>query len=102
VCSSLELVLDHSALIPCDDKPEEEKQAIRKLGDILPSTNTTWYVTREYLMHTQSTLWGKLKVHHPLPKLQSSLQRALQQLLGLTQSRRHHCIRTYPYYPTVR
>jgi hypothetical protein len=91
VCSSLELVLDHSALIPCRDKPEEEKQAIRRLGDILPSTDTTWYVTREYLMHTRSTLWGKLKEHHPLPKLQSPLQRALQHLLRLTQSRRHHC-----------
>jgi hypothetical protein len=91
VCSSLELVLDHSALIPCGDKPEEEKQAIRKLGDILPSTNTTWYVTGKYLKHTQSTLGEELKEHHPLPKLQSSLQRALQKLLGLTQSRSHHC-----------
>jgi hypothetical protein len=45
VCSSLELVLDHTALIPCGDRPEEEKKAIRRLGDILPSTNTTWYVT---------------------------------------------------------
>jgi len=45
VCSSLELVLDHTALIPCGDRPEEEKQAIRRLGDILPSTDTTWYVT---------------------------------------------------------
>jgi hypothetical protein len=91
VCSSLELVLDHSALIPCRDKPEEEKQAIRRLGDILPSTNTTWYVTREYLMHTQSTLWGELKEHHPLPKLQSSLLRVLQHLLHSTRSRSHHC-----------
>jgi hypothetical protein len=90
VCSSLELVLDHSALIPCRDKPEEEKQAIRRLGDILPSTDTTWYVTREYLMHTRSTLWGKLGEHHPLPKLQSPLQRALQKLLESTRSRRHH------------
>jgi len=91
VCSSLELVLDHTALIPCSDKPEEEKQAIRRLGDILPSTNTTWYVTGKYLKHTQSTLGEELKEHHPLPKLQSSLQRALQQLLGLTRSRSHHC-----------
>ena len=45
MCSSLELVLDHTALIPCGDRPEEEKQAIRRLGDILPSTDTTWYVT---------------------------------------------------------
>jgi hypothetical protein len=44
VCSSLELVLDHTALISCGDKLEEEKQAIRRLGDILPSTNTTCYV----------------------------------------------------------
>jgi hypothetical protein len=91
VCSSLELVLDHSALIPCRDKPEEEKQAIRRLGDILPSIDTTWYVTREYLMHTQNTLGRELKEHHPLPKLQSSLQRALQQLLELTRSKSHHC-----------
>ncbi len=91
MCSSLALVLDHSALIPCGDKPEEEKQAIRRLGDILPSTDTTWYVTREYLKHTQSTLWGKLKEHHPLPKLQSSLQRALWELLKSTRSRSHHC-----------
>jgi hypothetical protein len=91
VCSSLELVLDHSALIPCGDKPEEEKQAIRRLGDILPSTDTTWYVTGKYLKHTQSTLGGKLEEHRPLPKLQSSLQRALQWLLGLTESRSHHC-----------
>ncbi len=91
MCSSLALVLDHSALIPCGDKPEEEKQAIRSLGDILPSTDTTWYVTREYLMHTQNTLWGRLEEHHPLPKLQSSLLRALQKLLESTRSRRHHC-----------
>ena len=91
MCSSLELVLDHTALIPCSDKPEEEKQAIRKLGDILPSIDTTWYVTEKYLKHTQSTLWGELKEHHPLPKLQSSLLRVLQHLLELTRSRRHHC-----------
>jgi hypothetical protein len=94
-------VLDHTALIPCSGKPEEEKKAIRKLGDILPSTNTTWYVTREYLKHTQSTLWGKLKEHHPLPKLQSSLQRALQWLLELTKVE-VITIRTYPYHLTVR
>jgi hypothetical protein len=97
VCSSLELVLDHSALIPCSDKPEEEKQAIRKLGDILPSTDTTWYVTEKYLKHTQSTLWGELKEHHPLPKLQSSLLRALRQLLELT-----HTVGTYPYHSMVK
>jgi hypothetical protein len=91
VCSSLALVLDHSALIPCRDKPEEEKQAIRKLGDILPSIDTTWYVTGKYLKDTQSTLEKGLKVHHPLPKLQSSLQRALWELLESTRSRRHHC-----------
>jgi hypothetical protein len=91
VCSSLELVLDHTALIPCSDKPEEEKKAIRRLGDILPLTNTTWYVTGKYLKHTQSTLGEELKEHHLLPKLQSSLQRVLQQLLGLTRSRSHHC-----------
>jgi hypothetical protein len=32
-----------------------------------------------------------LQEHHPLPKLQSSLLRALQHLLRLTQSRIHHC-----------
>jgi len=90
VCSSLELVLDHSALIPCGDKPEEEKQAIRRLGDILPSTNATWYVTREYLRQAQSILGRELKGHHPLPKLQSSLQRVLQELLGLARSRSHY------------
>jgi hypothetical protein len=95
VCSSLELVLDHSALIPCDDKPEEEKQAIRRLGDILPSTDTTWYVTGKYLRDTQSTLEKGLKEHHPLPKLQSSLQGALQELLRLTRSRRHHWYREH-------
>ena len=95
MCSSLELVLDHSALIPCGDKPEEEKQAIRKLGDILPSTNTTWYVTEKYLKHTRSTLGEELKEHHPLPKLQSSLLRALQHLLELTRSRTHHWYREH-------
>ena len=91
MCSSLELVLDHSALIPCGDKPEEEKQAIRKLGDILPSINITWYVTGKYIKHTQSTLGRKLEEHHPLPKLQSSLQRALWELLKLTRNRIYHC-----------
>ena len=91
MCSSLELVLDHSALTPCGDKPEEEKKAIRRLGDILPSIDTTWYVTGKYLKHTQSTLEKELKGHHPLPKLQSSLQRALWELLKSTRSRRHHC-----------
>jgi hypothetical protein len=95
VCSSLELVLDHTALIPCSDKPEEEKKAIRRLGDILPSTDTTWYVIREYLKHTQNTLWGELKEHHPLPKLQSSLLRVLQHLIQLTRSRTHHWYREH-------
>jgi hypothetical protein len=44
-------------------------------------------VPKAYTEHTR----GKLKEHHPLPKLQSSLQRALQQLLGLTRSKSHHC-----------
>lgn len=45
----LHLVLDHSALYPCGDKPQEEKSAIVSIIQILPRIDSIWYMTRNYL-----------------------------------------------------
>jgi len=64
---TLHLVLDHSALIPCGDKPQEEKEAIRGLGDSLPGHDTVWYVSKSYLSTLYTIFSRELKHHHPLP-----------------------------------
>ena len=88
---TLHIVLDHSALIPCGDKPGEEKEAIRELGDLLPEFDAVWYVSRKYLKTLYSVLHRSLKNHHPLPKLQRFLIRNLEKLLELANTRTWLC-----------
>jgi len=88
----LHLVLDHSALIPCGDKPQEEKEAIRKLGELLPELDAVWYTSGRYLKILQSTSSRDLKYHHPLPKLQASLMRTLRHLIvGISKAKMNWC-----------
>lgn len=84
----LHLVLDHSALISCGDKPQEEKEAIKRLGDLLPELDAVWYTSSEYLKVLNSVLPRDLKNHHPLPKLQASLMRTLSYLFKLSSTKR--------------
>jgi len=87
----LHLVLDHSALIPCGDKPQEEKEAIRRLGDLLPELDAAWYTSARYLKVLQSVSSRDLKHHHPLPRLQASLMRTLRHLLGISNTKESWC-----------
>jgi len=87
----LHLVLDHSAFVPCGDKPQEEKEAIRKLGELLPELDAIWYTSTRYLKVLQSVFSRDLKHHHPLPKLQASLMRTLRQLLGISNTKESWC-----------
>jgi len=87
----LHLVLDHSAFVPCGDKPQEEKEAIRRLGDLLPKLDAVWYTSARYLKVLQSVFSRDLKHHHPLPKLQASLTRTLRQLLGISNTKERWC-----------
>jgi len=87
----LHLVLDHSAFVPCGDKPQEEKEAIRKLGELLPELDAAWYTSARYLKVLQSVFSRDLKHHHPLPKLQASLTRTLRQLLGISNTKESWC-----------
>ena len=66
----LYVVLDHSALIPYGDKPEEEKEAIRRLGDLLPKRNVVWYVSRSYL---KNAIHGVFKRAKTLPRRAKTL-----------------------------
>jgi len=93
----LYVVLDHSALIPYGDKPEEEKEAIRRLGDLLPKCNVVWYVSRSYLKTLYMVFLRELKHYreelkrYPLPRLQSSLMKVLKSLLELLDTKVWHC-----------
>lgn len=88
----IHLVLDHSALIPCTDKPEEEKQAIKLLGDTLPGHDVVWHVSSKYLKELYSVFERELsKCPHPLPKLQSSLLRVRERLLSIAGSKAWLC-----------
>jgi len=87
----LHLVLDHSAFVPCGDKPQEEKEAKRGLGELLPELDAVWYTSARYLKVLHSVFSRDLKHHHPLPKLQASLTRTLRQLLGISNTKESWC-----------
>lgn len=90
-----QLILDHSALIPCSDKPEEERKAIEELGNLLPEVEAVWLTTRNYLrvLNTQGgRCWEKYREdHHLLPRLQSSLTRTLSELIKASRSESWLC-----------
>jgi hypothetical protein len=87
----LALVLDHSALIPSGDKPEEERWAIRRLGDLLPTTSALWFVTSEYLKTLCSVVDRELRERGSLPQLQRGLLRAKEVLAKLKRDRSRYC-----------
>ena len=87
----LHLVLDHSALIPCGDKPDDEKAAIALLGDKLFLIDAVWHVSAGYLKTLRSVLIRDARYCHPLPKFQSALSRTVDGLIGLSRSRHHLC-----------
>jgi len=80
-----QLILDHSALIPCSNKPEEERKAIEELGNLLPGVEAVWLTTQRYLEVLRGQgrrCWEKYyEDHHLLPRLQSSLTRTLPKLI---------------------
>lgn len=84
----LHLVLDHSAFVPCGDKPQEEKEAIKKLGELLPELDAVWYTSARHLKVLQSIFSRNLKHHHPLPKLQASLMRTLNLLINISKTKK--------------
>jgi len=83
--------MDHSALIPCGDKPDYEKEAIRLLGNALPRLNAILYASYRYLKTLASVCAREWRRHHPLPKLQASLDRILRELLELASAKRWQC-----------
>lgn len=74
----IDLVLDHSALIPCSHKPQEEKSAIYDLGEALPTINAVWHISRDFLKALKGK-FCKLEKRETLPRL----QRVLVSKIGL-------------------
>jgi hypothetical protein len=87
----LALVLGHSALIPSGDKPEEERGAICRLGDLLPTTSALWFVTAEYLKTLCSVVDRELRERGSLPQLQRGLLRAKEVLAELKRHGSCYC-----------
>jgi len=74
------LVLDPSSLIPCGEKSEEEKEAIRKLGYNLYKIRCVTVYLSSYLVKIYKTKVAPLlERHHPLPPFQVSLLNLLPQ-----------------------
>ena len=74
------LVLDPSSLVPCGDKPEEEKVAIRRAGELISETNVAIYLSRRMLKVYRTRVIPLLREHHPLPPLQAGLTRTIDYL----------------------
>ncbi|MEM2363671.1 MAG: hypothetical protein QXQ20_08280 [Candidatus Nezhaarchaeales archaeon] len=75
------LVLDPSALIPCGEKSEEDKEAIRKLGNLLCNVRHVTIFFSSYLIEIYRTkVVPSLKVHYPLPHFQAGLFSLLHRL----------------------
>ena len=88
----IRVVFDHSALIPCGNKPSEEKESIRVLGDQLLDRDIVWHVSTRYLKTLYNILYRELKRHHPLPRLHSSLMRILKDLLSSSRAKKDWCV----------
>ena len=94
------LVLDCSALIPCCDKPSEEKEAIRQLGHILSNRNlkehVIVYLSSRLIRVYQTKVAPQLKNHHPLPPFQASLLNLLPTFRKITAKSRKSLCKTIP------
>jgi len=86
----IHLVLDHSALIPCTHKPEDEKRAIVHLSDKLMNIDTTWYISGKYLK-TLCTVLREDNQCYLLPKLQRDLLNRCMLILGLSRDKSRWC-----------
>jgi len=83
------LVLDCSSLIPCGDKSEEIKKAIRDMGNILSNLNCFTIYFSPYLIKVYYTkVASELKRHRPLPPFQASLLRVLPDLMKVSHKSR--------------
>ncbi|MGQ9468588.1 MAG: hypothetical protein ACUVTD_01985 [Nitrososphaerales archaeon] len=79
------LVLDPSSLIPCGEKSEEEKEAIRKLGSILYKTRYATIYLSSYLVKIYKTKVAPLlEQHHQLPPFHVSLLNLLPQFIKIS------------------
>lgn len=68
------VALDHSSIIPCGNKPDNEKIAIKQLGEILPKMNIVWITSRNQLKTIKQNFSRVFGDHHPLPRLQASFE----------------------------
>jgi len=89
----LGLVLDCSSLVPSGEKPEEVKEAIRKMGHLLSNLRcaTVYFsphLIRVYWTKVARELREELKRQRPLPPFQASLLRILSELVKITRSSR--------------
>jgi hypothetical protein len=83
------LVLDCSSLVPCGEKSEEMKEAIRQLGSKLYNLNCVIIYFSPHLIKVYYTIIPKeLKNHHPLPPFQANLLRLLPELVKITSKSR--------------
>lgn len=83
------LVLDCSSLIPCSEKSEEMKEAIRWLGSVLCNLDcATVYFSPHLIKIYYSKVAPLLKSHHPLPLFQANLLRVLGELRKITSKSR--------------
>jgi len=82
------LVLDCSSLIPCGEKSEEMKEAIKKLGFMLHKLNCVIYLSSHLIRVYNTKVKPELEHHHPLPPFQASLHRILPMLVKGTKLRK--------------
>ena len=82
----IHVVFDHSAFIPCSQKPKEEKEAIIELGELIINLNIIWYISKQYLKVLHSVLNRKYDCDK-FPKFQRILKSKIDLLLKETRSR---------------
>ena len=89
------LVLDPSSLIPCGEKSEEDKEAIRKLGYALYKIDYMTIYFSSYLVKIYKTKVAPLlREHHPLPPFQVSLLNLLPQFRKISKVSRASLCKT--------
>jgi len=67
--------------VPCGDKPEVEKEAIRAAGDLVLRVGAIIYLSRRMLRVYRTKVLPLLREHHPLPRLQAGLVRTVDRLI---------------------
>lgn len=88
------LVLDASALIPCGDKPEHIKEAIRQLSEVIITSKCVVIYLSEHLFSIYRDRVIPILRHeecHPLPRLQSSLSNLLHNITKFHRVKEFDC-----------